>query len=492
MNENLKDQDVLLVKEKGSNELHVANADKDGKLKSAKLKEGENPDFLKIDKHGNVLENFFANFKRQVKDPTRFEFFRVPMDKFNEVIQKLQEAFKNPETPKNKELLDMHRVNPEDFAKTQAQAQGQQKEQTLSDASQNTYAINPDLVDWQKFERYGITREGLEKSGNFDKLLDYQKTDLLPVAIKFDEETLRSDAKFSLRKQEDGTFTPAVHLIRHQPELERPYFGVQLTDEDKKNLLSSGNLGRVVEAEFKKGEKTPVYLSLDKQTNELVACRFSNVTVPEKYKGVTLSEEQRQGLSRGEKVEVKGMISTKGKQFDGAVQFNADKRYFELIFDNSQRQSRSRQQNQSREQNPNKEQDTSSNKLRIPNKLLGVDLSEKQQGNLRAGQTVYVSGMKDKQGQDFNAYVKINTEKNKLDFFKWNPDKAKKQGAEVTPDNAHKTQVAKNNDGKTTEANKQMNEPMKSGQTQPTEKQAEKQAAKQEQEQPKKSKGRKM
>jgi hypothetical protein len=97
--------------------------------------------------------------------------------------------------------------------------------------------------------------------------------------------------------------------------------------------------------------------------------------------------------------------------------------------------------------------------------------------------------MKDKEGQDFNAYVKVNAEKGKLEFFKWNPDKAKKQSAEVTPDNVHRTQVAKNSEGKTTEATKNVKEPLKSGQTQPSEKQAEKQ---QQEQKPKKGKGMKM
>jgi hypothetical protein len=81
MNENLKYQDVLIVKEKGSNELHTANMDKEGKVKTAKP-DGENPDFLKVDRDGNLLENFFENFMRQVKEPTRFEFFRVSADRF--------------------------------------------------------------------------------------------------------------------------------------------------------------------------------------------------------------------------------------------------------------------------------------------------------------------------------------------------------------------------------------------------------------------------
>ncbi|MDR1983961.1 MAG: DUF3945 domain-containing protein [Prevotellaceae bacterium] len=137
---------------------------------------------------------------------------------------------------------------------------------------------------------------------------------------------------------------------------------------------------------------------------------------------------------------------------------NADKRYFELTFNNDNRQSQNQNQNEAEG-------------VRIPKTLLGVTLSEKQQADIKAGQTIYVSGMKDKEGQDFNAYVKINAEKGKLEFFKWNPDKAKKQGAEVTPDNTHKTQVAKNNDGKTTEATKNVSEPLKSGQNQPDEKQ---------------------
>jgi primosomal replication protein N len=253
--------------------------------------------------------------------------------------------------------------------------------------------------------------------------------------------------------------------------LERPYFGIRFTENDKKNLLTTGNLGRVVEAEYKPGEKTPVLLSLDKQTNELVAFRKEWIKIPETYKGVQLNEEQKYKLGMGEKVEIKGMTSTKGKPFDGAVQFNADKRYFELIFNNNKNQS----QNQSKKQDI---QYSETQNIRISKNIMGFELTEKQQNLLKDGKTIYVSGMKDREGQDFNAYIKVNTEKNKLDFFKFNPDKAKKQGAEITPDNAHKTQVAKNNDGKTTEATKNVSEPLKSRQTQPTEKQAEKQEKK--------------
>jgi hypothetical protein len=68
-----------------------------------------------------VFENFFENFKRQIKDPTRFDFFRVPREKWQEVVQKLQEALKSPDKLENKDFLDVHRIKQEDFEKKQEQ-----------------------------------------------------------------------------------------------------------------------------------------------------------------------------------------------------------------------------------------------------------------------------------------------------------------------------------------------------------------------------------
>ena len=104
--------------------------------------------------------------------------------------------------------------------------------------------------------------------------------------------------------------------------------------------------------------------------------------------------------------------------------------------------------------------------------------------------------MVDKQGQEYNAYVKINRDQEKLDFFKWNPDKSKAK--EVTPDNASKTQVAVNSEGKTSEATKKVDEPLKKGQSMLTDKQTEKQSIKESKEpklstdKPKKTRGLKM
>jgi len=107
--------------------------------------------------------------------------------------------------------------------------------------------------------------------------------------------------------------------------------------------------------------------------------------------------------------------------------------------------------------------------VHIPQKLLGVEITQKQQEDLRADKTIYAKGMvKDGQDQPFNASVKINHEAGKLDFYKFNPEKAKKQGAEATPANESQTQVAVNSEGKTNEATKKVNEPLKQEQNQPS------------------------
>ena len=330
------------------------------------------------------------------------------------------------------------------------------------------------------FEKFGITRETLEKTKEIDKLLDYRKTGLMPVTIKLDDETpaLRTDGRFSLRKREDGNFAPAVHLIRHKADLDNPYFGVKFTKEDKENLLKTGNLGRVVDAEFKPGEKTPVFLSLDKQTNELCVFRKEWVKIPDTYKGVKLDEVQKQQLSEGKAVRLENMISLKNTPFSADVQFNADKKYFELLFDNTKKQNQS--QNQQSSSQPQESQT-------VPKTFRKRDLTEDQRSSLAEGKTVYVDGLKDKQGKPYVGYITMKEGEKYPDFMFPKQYKDALAAGTVIPDDRHKTQVAANSEGNTNEATKNLKIPLQQGQTQPTEKQAEKQKEEQQSQKTQKS-----
>ncbi len=288
-------------------------------------------------------------------------------------------------------------------------------------------------------------------------MLNYQKSPgLIPITIKTDNLNIRTDARLAFRQDENGDFKLAVHAVRNSPELDRPYFGVTLTDEDKQNLLKTGNAGRIVHPQYKEGESTPVFLSVDKLTNELVAARADKIKIPDEIRGVNLDENQKKELAEGRSIYVEGMTARSGKEFNAHLQIDADKRGIGFRFDNQQQQG----------QNKNEQK-----QVRIPNSLLGKELTEDQQQKLEKRETIYVAGMKDKKGEEFSAYIKVNDEKGKLDFYKWNPDKAQTKGAEVIPDNKSKTQVEVNSEGKTNEATKDVKEPLKKDQVNPSERQ---------------------
>lgn len=465
MDEKIKDQEVLLVKDpKDENLKAVAGTDEKGGLKTVPPTAEHEQSFLKFDKHSNALENFLSNFMRQFKNPTQFHFFKVPFEGVVASARVLSEMFKAPDVPSNKEMLDSARVNPTDYA-------GKQK--------QSFQGIDPDKVKWEQFEQMGVSRESLEKGKHLDDLLQYRKTPLVPISIKIGEVSLYTDARLSLKASGDGTFIPVVHAIRKEPQLEREFFGHTFTNEDKKALKETGNLGRTVELSFPgKAEPTRSFVSIDRQTNDIIALSADRVRIPDEIKGVKLSDEQKKKLSEGRSIYVEGMTSKTGKHFNANLQFNADKRAIEFRF-GSPKQSQGQQQDSRKAENQEKRQG-----VRIPKKLLGREVSPEEQAKLKEGGTVYMEGLKDKQGQPFNAYVRANFEKDKFDFLKWNPDKS--QAKEVTPDNASRTQVAVNSEGKTNEATKHVKEPLKEGQTQPT---AEQKEEKQEQ---KRSKGMKM
>nr|WP_321355526.1 hypothetical protein [uncultured Draconibacterium sp.] len=79
MEQKNNDQEVLLVKEKNENKLKaVSGFDEKGQLKTEAPKQANAGSFLKIDRYSNPLENFIANFNRQYKNPTDFQFYKVP------------------------------------------------------------------------------------------------------------------------------------------------------------------------------------------------------------------------------------------------------------------------------------------------------------------------------------------------------------------------------------------------------------------------------
>ena len=83
------------------------------------------------------------------------------------------------------------------------------------------------------------------------------------------------------------------------------------------------NLGKTVELTNHKGQKDTYYLGIDSKTNELVPLRTKNIQIPDKIKGVSLSEEKKQKLAAGKKVVLDEMTGRNGKKFSATLQVDA-------------------------------------------------------------------------------------------------------------------------------------------------------------------------
>lgn len=437
----------------------VSGIDDKGKLQTTEAKDVHQATFLKFNNKDGLLKNFMTNFLKQFNEPSRFGLYKVVANNVEQGVASLQTMLQNREKPESKQQLADSQVRFDDFLPKQ----------------KNATAIDESKIDWKQLDNLGLTRERLEQSGELAKMLNWQKSNLVTIAIPMGDTTIYTDARLAFRTDGEGNIGLAVHPLRKEPQLDFPYMGHKFSPEEKEQLLATGNLGKTIEITPKNGEPFAAYVSIDPLTNELIALRADRVNIPKEIKGVTLSDAQYKDLVEGKAVKVEGMTAKSGKSFNATLQVNAEKKGIEFIFENKQglkeRQQHTQQQG-------------------APHKLCGLELSEKQREALDSGRTLYLKNMVDKEGQPFNAYVRMDKEQNRPRFYKWNPDKKQETGKEkvVAVAEEHKTQVAVNNDGKTNEGTKNVNEPLKSGQTQPTAAQKQKQ----DENNQKKSRGRKM
>ncbi len=423
--------ETLLVLDNEKHTLQaVSRLDKRGKLKTVDPKKENNPDFIRLDKQGGFLSNFFSNFMRQVKNPTRFRFFKVPVTDIEKIVPKIKNSISNPSQSGDK-ILQKYEVKPDkqEIQKETVKNTGpttepdnnnqQKKEQTMETPTTNAseYRYKVEDIDWNTLNGMGITKEKLEKLNVLDDLLKGFKTNqLVPISLNLGTVISRSDARLSLQPDENGNVVMAIHGIRKEPALHFPFFGHTFTEEDKENLLKTGNMGRIVNLEnIKTGESIPSIISVDKLTNELVALRADKIRIPDEIKGVKLTEEQKQTLEEGKPLYLEGMISRKNTEFAATVQFNADKRYVEYIkFGNLS-------QNQTQQQTPGEP----------PRIVRGKELSDVQYKQLKSGETIYVTDFVDKQQKNYKGYLTYNPETGKTSFSFGNPNK-KKQDEKAT------------------------------------------------------------
>ena len=403
----------------------VSDIDDKGNLKTTEAIAANQSAFLKFNNKDGLLKNFMTNFLKQFNNPTHFGLYKVVADNVEQGVDNLRTMLQNRKKPESKQQLAEIGVPFEDYLPQQ----------------KNATAIDPEKVDWKMLNNLGLSRERLEQSGELEKMLNWQKSNLLTIAVPIGNTTIYTEVRLAFRTDDNGNIGLAIHPLRKEPQLDFPYMGYKFSPEEKEQLLTTGNLGKTIEVTSKNGEPFAAYVSIDPQTNEIIALRADRVNIPKEIKGVMLSDAQYKELVEGKAVKVEGMTAKSGKTFDATLQVNAERKGIEFIFDNNR---------------GFKEHQQQTLQQGVPHKLCGLELSDKQREALDSGRTLYLKNMVDKQGQPFNAYVRMDKDQNRPRFYKWNPDKKQETGKEkvVAVAEGHKTQVAVNNHGKTNEATK--------------------------------------
>lgn len=403
--------DIVLVLDKMELLIQaVSEINKNGKYSTVPADKEHQNSFLKIDRYATFFENFLKNFWSQLKDPTHFGLFTMKEEEFDkpEVKQAIEDLAEGKKTKAVEEFLKKYEITPKNQTEqsinnqnSEAMAKKNQTQQPVVEANDqqqnNQYRYNESMINWDQLKNFGLSREYLQERGLLDSMLKGYKTNqLVPINLNFGSAVLRTDARLSLQQSNTGEVVLAIHGIRKQPELERPYFGHIFSEEDKKNLLETGNMGRVVELKGRNGEYIPSFISLDKMTNEVVAMRAENVYIPNEIKGVQLTDQEKNDLREGKKVYIEGMTAKSGNEFNAHIQVSAERRGIDFIFEND----------------------------RIFNRtaLGGVELTKQQIEDLNAGKAIFVEDMQRKDGELFSSYVKLDEATGRPNYTRYNPD----------------------------------------------------------------------
>ena len=500
------EKDVLIVRDEKTGEISVvAGLNADGSPKRTPAKAENAQSFLQFDRHGDVLDNFFKNFFRQCKEPSRFGFYRVAADQADKLLEVIKDLLKDPDG--NKEMLAPHKVDTSGYEKKVQEEQAaekpeqteqkqeepkkqeemEQKNEQNQESPQQTQGnrgyqpIDESKINWQELEeKWGVKRDDLEKSGDLTKMLNYGKSDLVRVSPNFGGEAFELDARLSFKKDGEGNISLVPHFIRKEQKLDE-YKEHKFSDEDRKNLRETGNLGRVVDiVDRETGEIIPSFISIDRKTNEITDIPANKVRIPERIGKTEITKQEQDMLRAGLPVRDKLIERKDGRKFVTTLQVNVEQRGVEFV-PGTGRSPRAAQAQEAKNNPTQGQAQDAENAAAIQNgqrrnswtnadgsirpisKWSGVEFTEQQKADYVAGKAVKLENVTDKQGFHATMYIRFNPEKGRPYRYDTDPDNAQK----VAPSNESRTQVAVNSEGKTNEATKNLKEPLQKGQTAP-------------------------
>ena len=311
--------------------------------------------------------------------------------------------------------------------------------------NQGYQPIDESKVNWDKIEeKFGISKEVLERTGAKDNMLNFGKSGLLDVTMLIYDQKVKAAARLQLTRLPDGTYSALPHFVRKEQKLENAeYMGYTFTKEDAKALKETGNLGKVV----------PLF------NVKLVHYPVSKLHLRESVGNVKFTSEEMALLKQGGIVKDKLFEGENGQKFTVDFQVNADRKNVAFVPGSSRKEEEVQEQNQKTKMNWTNEDGCIKNLT----KWKGIPLTEEQQKDYREGKSVKLDNYPLKDGTTATMYLMFYPDKGQPFASKNDP----MQGKVVAPANESETQVAVNHQGKTNEATKKVDEPLQKGQVAP-------------------------
>ncbi len=438
----LDEKKVMLVARPGEGNLQfkgVAKLDKKGDARVTRDPVSENNlgRLLDVNANESAVEAFFKKMVEQAQDPAHTGIAKIFIVSA-EVLKKLIKVGLDAQ------MLEPYRVDPA----AELRKMGQQRNPGVGQgggetaAAQTFQPLDTAKIDRADMERKGISWESVEPHL---KAMSYghKSTGLVDMSPELEPGGVRIPTKgrVSLEEQPDGSLRVVPHYWQEKPNLDAPLYGVMLPDDVKANLEATRHAGRLVDLELTPGKPEPCFISIDKHTNTLEVLPLSALEQRSTIKNAALDEESTRKFYNGEKVLLEKFTTRQGYFRDGYIQVDASNRNFEFSYEGLDRNRYAQENQQIYKQkvasgeiesrgSRKSAADENKTELTIHKHIKGVEVPEKaykewneavKDPEKRASVSAhYIKGMTDDKGQQFNAWVRPNFEKEKFDFFKYN------------------------------------------------------------------------
>ena len=179
--------------------------------------------------------------------------------------------------------------------------------------------------------KVGVPVAELERTGQLQKLLDGQKTDLIPNLMLAgpDGQPTSFAAKLVLDRDAQGVATLRVDLPKHELVIPPQVMGKEITPAMQQQLKTTGVVPLAEGFRDGKGQALAGYLAVDQEMKRVVYVRPEGLSVPKEVYGAKLTPEQQKSLLEGRPTRVEGMTHPGEKKLvDALVQLDPLKKAF--------------------------------------------------------------------------------------------------------------------------------------------------------------------